>query len=159
MWYCVYPDIHAVFFETGIIWRPFYFKSFQNAKFAATHREMTTKTKYQLISKTFVKNIMRVRIWGNPRRTSNLNCLFWMHNWKWMDLSKWPVWIQIEYKVALIKKHNLSLRHVVFFPFRCCFADSLRFSSSTAKQTKVFHSTFWDVFFFLREKLFPLNVC
>ena len=26
--------------------------------------------------KTFVKNIMTVRIWGNPRTTSNLNCLF-----------------------------------------------------------------------------------
>ena len=32
-------------------WQPLYFKSFQNAKFAATHRKMTTKSKYQLISK------------------------------------------------------------------------------------------------------------
>ena len=57
-------------------------------KFAATHREMTTKSKYQPLSEMFVKNIMRVRIWGNPRITSNLNCLLWIHNWKWMNLSK-----------------------------------------------------------------------
>ena len=40
-----------------------------------------------LLVETF-KNIVRVRIWGNPRTTSNLNCLFSMHNWKWMNLSK-----------------------------------------------------------------------
>ena len=40
-----------------------------------------------LLVKTF-KNIVRVRIWGNPRTASNLNCLFSMHNWKWMNLSK-----------------------------------------------------------------------
>ena len=40
-----------------------------------------------LLVKTF-KNIVRVRIWGNLRTTSNLNCLFSMHNWKWMNLSK-----------------------------------------------------------------------
>ena len=27
-------------------------------------------------------------IWGNPRTISNLNCLFSMHNWKWVNLSK-----------------------------------------------------------------------
>ena len=32
-------------------WWPFYFQSFQNAKFAATHHEITMKTKYQLFSR------------------------------------------------------------------------------------------------------------
>ena len=31
---------------------------------------------------------MTVRIWGNPRTISNLNWLFSMHNWKWVNLSK-----------------------------------------------------------------------
>ena len=31
---------------------------------------------------------MTVRIWGNPRTISNLNCLFSKHNWKWVNLSK-----------------------------------------------------------------------
>ena len=35
-------------------------------KFATTHRKMTTKTKYQLFSKRFVKNI-------TTRGVSNLN--------------------------------------------------------------------------------------
>ena len=37
------------------------------------------------------------------------------------------------------KKHNISLRLVLFIPFRCCFAGSLPFSLSTVKQTKLFH--------------------
>ena len=32
-------------------WWPFYFKSFQMLKFAATHHEKTVKTNYQLFSK------------------------------------------------------------------------------------------------------------
>ena len=31
---------------------------------------------------------MTVTISGNPRTISNLNCLFSMHNWKWVNLSK-----------------------------------------------------------------------
>ena len=38
------------------------------------------------------------------------------------------------------KKHNKSLRLVLFIPFRCCVAGSLPFSLSTVKQTKLFHS-------------------
>ena len=58
-------------------------------KLAATHREMTTTSKYQPLSEMFVKNITRVRIWGNPRITSNLNNrLLRIHNWKWMNLGK-----------------------------------------------------------------------
>ena len=62
------------------------------------------------------------------------------------------------------KQHKLSLRIVLFFPFRCCFAGSLQFSSLTVKQTKLFHSNFRDIFHFfarktLQEKFFSLNVC
>ena len=39
------------------------------------------------------------------------------------------------------KEHNISLRLVLFFPFRCCFAGSPQFSISTVKQTKLFHPT------------------
>ena len=55
------------------------------------------------------------------------------------------------------KKHNLSLRLVLFFPFLCCFAGSIQ--SSTAKQMKLFNSNFQDVFLlFLREKHFEKTV-
>ena len=48
------------------------------------------------------------------------------------------------------KKTELKLTCHSVFPFRL-----LQFSSSTAKQTKLFHSNFRDVFnFFLREKPF-----
>ena len=62
------------------------------------------------------------------------------------------------------KKHNKSLRLVLFIPFRCCFAGSLPFSLSTVKQTKLFHSISEMFFIFLRrktlwEKLFSSNVC
>ena len=50
------------------------------------------------------------------------------------------------------KKDNLSLRLVLFFPFRCLFASSLQFSSSTVKQTKLFHSNFINIFNFFYEK-------
>ena len=62
------------------------------------------------------------------------------------------------------KKHNKSLRLVLFIPFRCCFAGSLPFSLSTVKQTKLFHSFFEMFFTFLARKslwvkFFSLNVC
>ena len=62
------------------------------------------------------------------------------------------------------KKHNKSLRLVLFIPFRCCFAGSLAFSLSTVKQTKLFHSISEKLFTFLARKtlwvkLFSLNVC
>ena len=71
--------------------------------------------------------------------------------------------VRIEDKVAPIKSAT-CLRLVVFFPFRCCLAGSLQFSSSTEKYTKLFYSNFRDVFHFfsrttLREKSFSLNVC
>ena len=62
------------------------------------------------------------------------------------------------------KKHNESLRLVLFIPFRCCFAGFLPFSLSTAKQTKIFLSISEMLFTFLARKtlwvkLFSLNVC
>ena len=83
---------------------------------------------------------MKVRIWGNPRTTSNINCLLWMYNWKWTNLSKIACLNINRRQTSFDKKHNLSLRLVLFFPFRCCFAGSLQFTSSTVKQTKLFHS-------------------
>ena len=54
---------------------------------------------------------MRVRIWGNSG--INVYVLFWMYNWKWMNLSK--ITGRLEYKqntMARIKRaHD-------FFPFR-----------------------------------------
>ena len=101
---------------------------------------------------------MTVRVWGNPRTMCNLNCLFSMHNWKWENLSK------MAGKSSSEKKHNKSLRLVLFIPFRCCFAGSLPFSLSTVKQTTLFHSIYEIFFTFLARKthwvkLFSLNVC
>ena len=51
-------------------WQPFYFKSFQNAKIC---RHAPRNDKQNEAVKTFVHIIlMRVRIWGNPRITSNV---------------------------------------------------------------------------------------
>ena len=58
----------------------------------------------------------------------------------------------MEDKVALTKKHNISLRLVLFFPFRCCFAGSPQFSLSTVKQTKLFLSISEMFFTFLTRK-------
>ena len=102
---------------------------------------------------------MKVRIWGNPRTISNLYCLFSMHSSEtWENLSK------MAGKSSPDKKHNKSLRLVLFIPFGCCFARSLPFSLSTVKQTKLFHSISEMFFTFLARKtlwvkLFSLNVC
>ena len=50
------------------------------------------------------------------------------------------------------KKHNKSLRLVLFIPFRCCFTSSLPFSLSTVKQTKLFPLHFRNVYHFFSEK-------
>ena len=111
---------------------------------------------------------MTVRIWGNPRTISNLNCLFSMHNWKWVNLSKmagFNIGLSLnERQSSSDKKHNKSLRLVLFFPFRCCFAGSLPFSLLKVRQTKLFHSISEMFFTFLARKtlwvkLFSLNVC
>ena len=110
---------------------------------------------------------MTVRIWGNPRTISNLNCLFSMQNRKWVNLSKiagFNISLRLnERQSSSDKKHSQSLRLILFFPFRCCFASSLPFSSSTVKQMKLFHSISGMFFTFLARKtlgvkLFSLNV-
>ena len=97
---------------------------------------------------------MTVRIWGNPRTISNLNCLFSMHNWKWVNLSKmagFNISLSLNQRQnSSDKKHNKSLRLVLFFPFCCCFAGSLPFSFSTVKQTIPIH--FRNVLHFFSEK-------
>ena len=107
-------------------------------------------------------------MWGNPRTICNLNCLFSMHNWKWVNFSKmagFNISLSLnERQSSSDKKHNKSLRPVLFIPFRCCFAGSLPFSLSTVKQTKLFHSISEMFFSFLARKtlwvkLFSLNVC
>ena len=91
-----------------------------------------------------------------------------MHNWKWVNLSKmagFNINLSLnERQSSSDKKHNKSLRLVLFFPFRCCFAGSLPFSLSTVKQTKLFHSISEMFFTFLATKtlwvkVFSLNVC
>ena len=112
-----------------------------------------------LLVKKFVKNVMRVMIWGNPRTTRNPNRLFWMRYWKWyrINLSKMTglnmsLFILNRRQSSFRKKHNLTLRLVLFFPFCCCFAGSQQFSSSTARQTKLFNSNLRDVFHFFYKK-------
>ena len=94
-------------------------------KFAATHLPQNNnenEVSAFLIVKTFVKNIMTVRIWGNPRTISNLNCLFSMHNWNSGNLSKkagFNISLSLnERQSSSDKKHNKSLRLVLFIPFR-----------------------------------------
>ena len=55
------------------------------------------------------------------------------------------------------KKQYLPYVTICFSPFRCCFAGSLQFSSSTVKHAKLFHSNFRDVFQFFTRKLFEKN--
>ena len=110
---------------------------------------------------------MTVRIWSNPRTIGNLVCLFSMHNWKWVNLSKmagFNISLSLnERQSSSDKKNNKSLRLVLFIPFRCCFTGSLPFSLSTVKQTKLFHSISEMFFTFLVRKtlwvkLFSLNM-
>ena len=68
-----------------------------------------------------------------------------MHNWKWVNFRKMAGFNIIslslnERQSNSDKKHNKSLRLVLFFPFRCCFAGCLPFSLSTVKRTKLFSS-------------------
>ena len=108
-------------------------------------------------------------MWGNPTTISNLNCLFSMHNCNWwVNLSKmtgFNISLSLnERQSSSDKKHNISLRLVLFIPFRCCFAGSPPFSLSTVKQRKLFHYISKMFFTFLAKntfwvKLFSLNVC
>ena len=97
---------------------------------------------------------MRVSILGNPRITNKVHFLFWVYNWKWMNLSKMP---------GLNRRQNNSNKnvqlkltsHSVFFPFPL-FIDSEIY--------KTIHSNFRDAPQFpnrrnLGENLFSLNIC
>ena len=89
---------------------------------------------------------MMVRIWGNPRTVSNLNCLFSMHNWKWENLSK------MAGKSSSDKKHSKSLRLVLYDPFPLLFRrlSTVFFIDSEANDTIPLH--FRNVFHFFSEK-------
>ena len=55
------------------------------------------------------------------------------------------------------KKQYLPYVPICFSPFRCRFAGSLQFSSSTVRHTKLYHSNFRDVFQFFTTKRFEKN--
>ena len=92
-----------------------------------------------------------------------------MHNWKWVNLSKmagFNISLSLnERQSSSDKKHNKSLRLVLFFPFRSVFRrlSTVFFIDSETNETiplyfrNVFH------FFLARKtlwvKLFSLNVC
>ena len=112
---------------------------------------------------------MTVRIWDNPRTISNLNCLFSMHNWKWVNLRKngqFQYKLKLKWKAKWLRQkaqQRLTSRSVYLFPllFRRLLPFSFR---STVKQTKLFHSISEMFFTFLARKtlwvkLFSLNVC
>ena len=99
---------------------------------------------------------MTVRIWSNPRTRSNLNCLFSMHNWKWVNLSKmagFNISLSLtERQSSSNKKHNKSLRHLLFFPFPLLFRrlSTVFFIDSETNETIPLH--FQNVFHFFSEK-------
>ena len=99
---------------------------------------------------------MTVRIWGNPRTISNLNWLFSMHNWKWVNLSKmagFNISLSLnERQSNSDKKHNKSLRLVLFIPFRCCFAGSLPFFFIDCETNETILRHFRNVFHFFSKK-------
>ena len=88
MWCCVY-FVHT---ETFIILATF-FISFKKAKICGYTPWNDKQTKsICLLVKCLLIILMRVRIWDNPKITSNVNFLFWMLNWKWLNLRKWLIW-------------------------------------------------------------------
>ena len=99
---------------------------------------------------------MTVRIWGNPRTISNPDSLFSIHNWKWVNLSKmagFNISLSLnERQSSSDKMHNKSLRLVLFFPFRCCFAGSLPFSLNHSETNETMPLHFRNVFHFFSEK-------
>ena len=100
---------------------------------------------------------MTGRIWGNPRTISNLNCLFLMHNWKWVNLSKmagFSISLSLnERQSSSDKKHNKSLRLFFPLPLLFCRLSTVFFIDSETNETIPLH--FQNVFhFFGGEKLF-----
>ena len=82
-----------------------------------------------------------------------------MHNWKWVNLSKIA---SFNYKLKLKwlnerqsssnKKHNKSLRLVLFIPFRCCFTGSLPYFFIDSETNETIPLHFRNVFHFFSEK-------
>ena len=99
---------------------------------------------------------MTVRIWGNPRTISNLNCLFSMHNWKWVNLSKMAGFnISLSFnerQSSSDKKHNKSLSLAFCFPFPLLFHrfSTVFFIDSETNENIPLH--FRNVFHFFSEK-------
>ena len=100
---------------------------------------------------------MTVRIWGNPRTISNLNCLFSMHNWKWVNLSKMAGFnislSLMKSKVAGTKsttKAYVRSRSVYPFPLFICRLSTVFSIDSETNETIPLH--FQNVFHFFSEK-------
>ena len=115
-----------------------------------------------LLVKTF-KNIVRVRIWGNLRTTSNLNCLFSMHNWKWMNLSKMAGLNissrQFSSNLAQLKLMSRSVFSLPFvFPTLYSFLHRQRNRQNYSTQIPGCFSLFLEEKLF-EKKLFSLHVC
>ena len=115
MWCCVY----FVRTETFIILAAF-FNSLKKAKICRyTLRNDKQIKSICLLVKCLLITLMRVRIWGNPKITSYVNFLFWMLNWKWLNLRKWLIWIYVNRRqISSDKKHNSSF-HLVLFSLLC----------------------------------------
>ena len=94
---------------------------------------------------------MTVRICGNPRTISNLNCLFSMHNWKWVNLSK-----MAGFNISLIlnerqrAQQKLTSRSVFPFPLLFRRPSTVFFIDSETNETIPLH--FRNVFHLFSEK-------
>ena len=99
---------------------------------------------------------MTVRIWGNPRTISNLNCLFSMHNWKWVNLSKmagFNISLSLnERQSSSDKKHNKSLSLAFCFPFPLLFHRFSTVSFIDSETNEIIPLHFQIVFHFFSEK-------
>ena len=79
-----------------------------------------------------------------------------------MNLIKFKKNVWFEYlnrrQSISVKKYNLSLRLVLFFPSRCCFAGFLQFSSSRVKQTDKTIPLQFPTHFFIFFKTMNSNI-
>ena len=86
----------------------------------------------------------------------------WSQRWLSFDFSSdlaLSTWVKGRFEYKQKTKYfpqkvqlNISLRLVAVFPFCCCFAGSLQFSSSRVKYKQLFRSIFRDVFHFCARK-------
>ena len=111
---------------------------------------------------------MTVRIWGNPRTISNLNCLFSMHNWKWVNLSKMAGFnISLSLNEGKVAPTKSTTKAYVSFCFSLSAVVSpalYRFFIDCETNETIFHSISEMFFTFLAKKtlwvkLFSLNLC